>query len=161
AGLHPDHVRDDRSLCSPGRGLRHAGTQRLAPAAPSSLQRAELRPGVTQPLLPLPSGARSLVRDSNRTAIPGTPSAQSHFGGDVLMGAQRRNSRASDSQNALHKMAKNHGAPILYPPLTKGGLGGVLSLTKGRARAGFSLLLALVLSLFPGCRSEMYEQPRY
>ena len=49
----------------------HARAQWSAAAASSGLQRAELRPGVAQPVFPLPAGARPVVRAGQRAAIPG------------------------------------------------------------------------------------------
>ena len=54
-------------------------------AAPSSgLQRAELRPGVAQPVFPLPASARPLVRARQRAAFSGRASAQDDLRGSRL-----------------------------------------------------------------------------
>ena len=49
-------------------GVGDARVQRIAAAASSGLQRAELRPGVAQPVFPLPAGTRPVVRARDRAA---------------------------------------------------------------------------------------------
>ena len=83
AFVDPD-LRDDRALRRPGRRLRDAGAQRLPPALPPGLQRAELRDREPRPLLPLHRVGRPEVRRREDARVPEGPRGGGGVGGAAM-----------------------------------------------------------------------------
>ena len=102
------------------------------------LQRAELRAGVAQPVLPLHPGARPAVRPRGDARVPRRAQAQGDHRGPVLNDRPRGSSRhrRCRSTRRLRQRRSCRGRRWLA------------ILAAGAARSA-------------GCRSEMYDQPRY
>ena len=70
AGVHPGHLRVHDSRRRAVGGARHAGAERAAAAVSPGVQRAAVRAGEPQPVLPLHRGARPEVRPRGDARVP-------------------------------------------------------------------------------------------
>src|SRR5262249_32745138 len=83
--LYSDYVRADHPRRGVRGGIRFAGAQRPAAAAPPSFQRTELRDGLAQPLLSMHRSGRSTLRQYRDAQVPGGPGADVGVGSAILV----------------------------------------------------------------------------